>query len=58
MFYEPGDEHDLARCVLELYKDPEKRATLAASGIAAYEKYRWKTMKNEYVKIFDRLTGS
>jgi glycosyltransferase involved in cell wall biosynthesis len=55
MVYETDNERDLARCVLELYRNPEKRATLAASGSAAYQKFRWDTMKYEYLKVFDKL---
>jgi glycosyltransferase involved in cell wall biosynthesis len=56
MYYQPDDEHDLARCILELYRNPEKRAALAAAGSAVYQKYRWSVMKNEYLKIFQQLT--
>jgi glycosyltransferase involved in cell wall biosynthesis len=56
MLYEPDDEKALANCVLELYKNPQKRAMLAASGSAVYQKYRWDRMKYEYLKVFDRLT--
>lgn len=55
MFYEPDNEYDLARCILELYRNPEKRAALTASGAACYEKYRWNTMKYEYIKVFGQL---
>jgi glycosyltransferase involved in cell wall biosynthesis len=55
MFFEPDDERDLARCVLELFKNPEKRAALAASGSAAYQKYRWSAIKYDYLKVFDSL---
>jgi glycosyltransferase involved in cell wall biosynthesis len=57
MYYEPDDEHDLARCILELYKNPEKRAMLAASGSATYQKYRWSVMKNDYLSIYEKLAG-
>jgi glycosyltransferase involved in cell wall biosynthesis len=55
MYYEPGNEHDLARCILELYRNPEKRAALAASGASAYQKYRWDVTKSDYLKVFDEL---
>jgi glycosyltransferase involved in cell wall biosynthesis len=55
VFYEPDNEHDLARCILELYGNPEKRAKLAASGSTAYQKIRWDTMKYEYLKVIDQL---
>jgi glycosyltransferase involved in cell wall biosynthesis len=54
MFFKPDDEHDLARCVLELYRNPEKRVALATAGTAVYQKYRWSLMKLEYFKVFDQ----
>jgi glycosyltransferase involved in cell wall biosynthesis len=56
MYYEPENERDLARCILELYRNPEKRKEQAANGLAAYQKYRWSAMKYEYLKVFDQLT--
>jgi glycosyltransferase involved in cell wall biosynthesis len=56
MFYEPDDEHDLARCVLELYRNPEKRAALSKASVAVYQKYKWSKMKHKYLKVFDDLT--
>jgi glycosyltransferase involved in cell wall biosynthesis len=58
MFYEPDNTSDLASCILELYRNPEKRAALAASGSAVYEKYRWSVTKYEYLKVFDRMIGN
>lgn len=58
MYYEPGSERDLARCILELYRNPEKRASLALNCSAVYQKCRWSLMKEEYYKVFDRLLGA
>ncbi|OGO22183.1 MAG: hypothetical protein A2144_14855 [Chloroflexi bacterium RBG_16_50_9] len=58
MYYEPENTQDLAGCILELYRNPEKRAALAASGSAIYQKYRWSEMKYEYLKVFNKLLGS
>ena len=55
--YEPDDEQGLANCVLDLYRNPQKRAVLAASGLTIYKKYRWDQMKHEYLKIFKQLTA-
>lgn len=57
LYYEPDDERDLARCVLELYKNPEKRASMTAASVAVYQKYRWSKMKLEYLKVFEDLIG-
>jgi glycosyltransferase involved in cell wall biosynthesis len=55
MYYEPDNEHDLARCILELYKKPEKREALVAAGTVVYHKYQWENMRYEYLKVYDRL---
>ena len=55
LFFDPHNEHDLARCVMELYRNPEKRAEMAAASSAIYHKYRWTTMKSEYLKVFEQL---
>ena len=56
MRYEPDDEQGLANCVIELYKNPGRRAELAAAASAVYQKYRWSVMKYEYLNVYDRLT--
>lgn len=56
MYYKAGDEHDLARCVLDLYGNPEKRVKLAASASAIYQKLRWDVTKYEYLRVFDHLS--
>ncbi|OGO31578.1 MAG: hypothetical protein A2Z29_02810 [Chloroflexi bacterium RBG_16_56_11] len=57
MYYEPENARDLARCILELYRDPGRRVSLAAAGSAVYQKYRWSVMQQEYLKVFDHLAG-
>ena len=55
MYFETGNERDLARCILELYREPAKRTALSTSALAAYQQYRWKTQQYEYVKVFEKL---
>lgn len=57
MFFEPGNEKDLARCILELYQNPAKRRSLVANATRAYEKYRWSKTKGKYLKVYQGLTG-
>jgi len=56
MFYEPGNENDLARCILELYGNPARRNALVESASRIYDRYRWTAMKYEYIRVFDKLT--
>ncbi len=55
MFFEAGNEKDLARCILELYQNPAKRKSLVANASKIHEKYRWLEMKKEYLKVYEEL---
>ena len=55
LYFRPGDERDLARCVLELYRNPQERAALADRGQAIYEQIRWSVTKEKYLTIFEGL---
>jgi len=56
IFFEAGNEKDLARCILELYQNPAKRKSLVANASKIYEKYRWPKMKKGYLKVYEDLT--
>jgi glycosyltransferase involved in cell wall biosynthesis len=55
LYFRPGDETDLARRVLELYRDPEKRASVAGRGKEAYQQVRWSVTKQKYLAVFEGL---
>ena len=57
MFFEAGNEKDLARCILELYQNPAKRKLLVTNASKIYEKYRWSKMKKKYLKAYEDLTN-
>ena len=57
MFFEPGNEIDLARCIFELYENSAKRKSLVANASKIYEKYRWSKMKKKYLKVYEDLTN-
>jgi hypothetical protein len=52
-YFQPGDEKDLAKSILELYRNPEKRLSLADHGSDVYKKCKWSVMKYEYLKVYD-----
>jgi glycosyltransferase involved in cell wall biosynthesis len=54
-YYTAGDEADLARRIIELYQNPDKRAKMAASSAAVYQKYQWDNMKHEYLNAIETL---
>jgi glycosyltransferase involved in cell wall biosynthesis len=57
MYYEADNEADMARCIIDLYHNPAKRKAMAAASLTVYEKYRWDTLKHEYIGIIDRLSN-
>jgi glycosyltransferase involved in cell wall biosynthesis len=55
MLFEPGNYRDLARCIVELYNNPEKRYELAENAYSRYEKMRWSITNWVYCEIFEKL---
>lgn len=51
-YFESGNERDLARCVVELYKNPQKRESMVKNSFEKFESVRWEIMKEEYCKLF------
>jgi len=51
MFFEPGDHVELARCIVELYENPEKRNSLVKNANKFIKKHNWKTQEKEYLKL-------
>ena len=58
MFFEPGNAKDLARCILKLYRNPDKAKQLVENASVIYEKMKWDKTKNVYLGIVDDLTGN
>ena len=57
LYYQPGNEKELATKILELYRNPEKRTSLGCSAQEIYLRYHWPLMKQEYMKVYQRLLG-
>ncbi len=58
-FFEPGNENDLARAVVDLYQDPAKRKELSKNAKELYETHhRWGIMKERYVGVYRRLLSA
>ena len=57
MFFEPGKEHDLARCIIELYQNPGKCQLLAENAYRRYEAISWIQNRKTYLSVIDHLTG-
>jgi len=55
MFFEPGNEKDLARCILEIYLNPSKGRAMAYCASKQFEKYKWEVVKYDYLGIYESL---
>ena len=54
LFFAPGDEKDLARCVLELYKNPERAKEMTKKAKKVYEENNWEIMKKRLYGIYEK----
>jgi len=55
MFFEPENEEDLARCILELCHNREKRDRLVRIAKKKYEKISWQVMSKRYCELMASL---
>jgi glycosyltransferase involved in cell wall biosynthesis len=55
MYFEPEDHEDLARAVVELYKNPKKRIELVNNAKRFNEIHNWDRYKMVYYNIVDSL---
>jgi len=53
--FESGNEHDLARAILDLHADPERRTRLVERASAKAEPYRWIHQREQYLGAVARL---
>ena len=54
-YFIPDNEHDLARCILELYGDPARARRLAQNAHEVYNRFRWKNARREYIDVHEQL---
>ncbi len=57
-FFEPDDPKSLAERIIDLYRHPEKRESLAGNAQELYIGYRWKRQKEIYLSAYQELLGS
>ena len=55
-FFEPGNAEDLARTILELWKDPKLREQYVLRGFPIYFEKRWALQKKQLVKLVEGVS--
>lgn len=54
-YFQPGDELDLARRILELHDDRARAQQIGDAARAVYERYRWSIVKQTYLALHHEL---
>ena len=54
-FFNPNDENDLARSILELHRSPEKRKALSQNAERFNQQHNWERYKKAYYQLLDNL---
>jgi len=57
-FFRGQDERDLAKCMLELIRNPELRERLATNALKYVADKGWDVKKAEYLELVDRLASN
>ena len=57
MFFAPENPEDLAKCIIELYKNPEKGRSLAANAKQFVAKNNWEAKEKSYLDLVDSLVN-
>jgi glycosyltransferase involved in cell wall biosynthesis len=54
-FCKPGDDRELAEAILELYRDPKRRAQLVANASTFNSSFNWEQQKKKYFDVVDSV---
>ena len=55
-FFEPNDAADLARQMVNIFRNPELRHTMPAQAKMEYAPIRWEIMKQRYLSLMEAIT--
>ena len=55
MYFEPDNPEDMARALIDLYRNPDKRKQLALSAKRFNDQHSWRHYKRIYYELIDRL---
>jgi glycosyltransferase involved in cell wall biosynthesis len=57
-YYEPENAADLARCIVQLYRNPSEGRMLAQNASKFYDRYNWGTQAKSYLRLIAGATTS
>jgi glycosyltransferase involved in cell wall biosynthesis len=56
-FFQAGNEQDLARCMLQLIRDPERRRWQSEQATRFVEKNDWTARQHDYLDLVDEMVA-
>jgi glycosyltransferase involved in cell wall biosynthesis len=54
-YFESGNEKDLAKCIFELYKNPDKRKENVEKAFCQFQNYKWQVTKRLLINLVERM---
>jgi hypothetical protein len=54
-YFTPGDSDDVARALIEIWRDPEEARQRTVRAGQRYLEYRWPVQKQVYLGVYDAL---
>ena len=55
LFFEAGNERELAECIIRLCQDPQCRNRLAANAKTVFQRVTWEAVQKDFCAIVDRV---
>jgi glycosyltransferase involved in cell wall biosynthesis len=55
LYFDPGDEEDLARAILDAHRDPGRAHEIMERALLVYDRYRWAKERERYLDLLDGL---
>lgn len=55
LFFEPGNDRQLADCILKLYRNPQLRRSLPNKAKAVTRRLNWQAQKRDLFKVYEDL---
>ena len=56
-FFEPENHEDLARCIIELYRNPQKAKSMVENAKRFVAENNWQSKKQLYFDLVDSITA-
>jgi len=56
-YFEPNNEKDLAKVIMDVYFNPRRRREVVKRGVEVYKKHRWELQREYFIGLVAELLG-